>query len=47
MPLGGSRQDLTVELFVFEPPTDRPEDERLARAGSGAAPESASAAFTA
>jgi uncharacterized protein YbcI len=35
--------DLMVEVFVFEPPTDQLEDERFAKAGSGASPESAGA----
>ena len=37
--------DLMAELFVFEPPTDRLEDERFAKADSGAVPGSASAAL--
>jgi hypothetical protein len=32
------------KLFVFEPPTDRREDERFAKADFGIAPESAGAA---
>jgi hypothetical protein len=36
--------DLMAEMFVFEPPTDRREDERFAKADSGMAPGSAGAA---